>query len=508
MTRVIGIDLGTTMSAMAYVDEVGRPVIIPNAEGEKLTPSCIMIRGDERPIGRRAKNAAIALPKNVFQFVKRQMSDPKCVFTDDSGKQHRPEELSALILKKLKQDAEKHLGDTVTQAVITVPAYFRDLERQRTKQAGEIAGFEVLDIINEPTAAAIAYGIRQAQQDMTILVYDLGGGTFDVTIMQVLGGGELKVLTSCGDHSLGGVDFDEAVCKFCAEQFKAKHQIDPLENLKTYQDLRTKAEAAKIDLSTDVKTEISLTAEGHVLDIEFTRAEFEKLIAFYVDQTQVLTEGVLSDASLDWGHVDRVLLVGGSTRIPVVQNMVKSLTGKEPEMGVNPDEVVAMGAAVYAATLSGVPVRDTGGRAMAAIKVRNVTAHSLGIIAQNDAGKDFNAKLIEKNSEIPAVGEGIFTTVADNQTEVRIQIVQGEDENPTYCTNVGNAGLLQGIPPQPKGKPQIKVWLSYDKAGIVHLRATDLASSSELVADIENNALLSKEEVKRAAKDVASLKVT
>jgi molecular chaperone DnaK len=508
MAKAIGIDLGTTMSAMAYVNDVGKPEIIPNSEGERLTPSAIRIRGGERVVGRKAKNSAVADPENVFRFIKRYMSDPKHIFQDESGQQYRPEELSALILKKLKQNAEKALGEEVKQAVITVPAYFGDLERQRTKQAGEIAGFEVLDIINEPTAAAIAYGLKQTQDNLTILVYDLGGGTFDVTIMRVEGEGELTVLSSDGDKYLGGKDFDEAICKFFAEQFQAKHQVDPLaESLQTYQDFMLKAEAAKIDLSGDVETPVNLTAQGKTHNLDFTLEDFEKLISSGIAKTQGLTEDVLSDAKLDWGKVDRVLLVGGSTRIPLAQKMLKELTGKEPEMGINPDEVVAVGAAIYAAGLGGIPVRGAGGKALPSLKIRNVTAHSLGIITENEQGKEINSKLILKNTQIPAEEEGIFTTIKDNQTEVRLQIIQGEDENPEYCTKVGDAAVLKGIPPQPKGKPQIKVWLSYDPSGIIHLRAEDLGSSSQISAEIENKALLSGEELKRATAEVAALRV-
>lgn len=510
MAKVIGIDLGTTMSAMAYVDEIGRPVMIPNAEGQNITPSVVKFgKNDQVVIGQTAKNAAVAQPKNVVQFIKRYMSNPDYLTKpDDNGTEHRPEEISALILKNLKQDAEKALGEVVTKAVITVPAYFGDLERQRTKQAGKIAGFEVLDIINEPTAAAIAYGIKQAQENMTILVYDLGGGTFDVTVLRVVGGGELKVLATEGNKSLGGTDFDEAICKFFAEQFKAAHQIDPLENLRTYQDFRNKAEVAKIGLSKDVEIDIDLTAGGEVLDIKLTREQVENLITPDIDQTQVLTEKVLEAAALKWGNVDKVLLVGGSTRIPLVQKMVKSLTGKEPETGINPDEVVAMGAAIYAAGLGGIAVRGAGGKAIAALKVRNVTAHSLGIIAKNDASEDINSKLIQKNSEIPAEGQGIFTTFEDNQTEARIQIVQGEDENPEYCTKVGDAGVLKGIPPKPKGTAKIQVRLGYDKSGMVRLHAKELESGVELVANIENHALLSEEEMRKVTAKVAGLRVT
>ncbi|MEH2306822.1 Hsp70 family protein [Nostoc sp.] len=508
MAKVIGIDLGTTMSAMAYIDDMGRPAIIPNAEGHNLTPSVIMIRGDERVVGRTAKNAAVARPKNVIQFIKRKMSEPDYVFTDENGQEHRPEELSALILKKLKQDAEKRLGEEVKQAVITVPAYFADLERQRTKQAGEIAGFEVLDIINEPTAAAIAYGIEKAQDGINIFVYDLGGGTFDATLMQV-GTGELRVLATDGNKLLGGYDFDEEICQFFAEQFRQKHDLDPLENLQIYQKFLTEAETAKVNLSADVETYVNLTAEGKVHDFTLKREQFENLIEHHINQTLFLSKRVLSDAHLDWEQVNKVLLVGGSTRIPLVQNKVKDLTKKEPETGFNPDEVVALGAAIYAAGLAGETVRKPGGKAIAPVKVRNVTAHSLGIITKNaETDKDINSKLIFKNTEIPAKGEGNFTTIKDNQTEVEIQIIQGEDENPENCDKVGDAGLLTGIPPQPKGVPQIEVSLSYDESGFVYLYARELESGKKITAKIKNHALLSREEVKRASEKVAALQVT
>lgn len=467
-----------------------------------------MIRGEDRVVGRKAKNSAVANPKNVVQFIKRRMSEPDYVFKDESGKIHRPEEISALILKKLKQDAEEALGEAVTKAVITVPAYFGDLERQRTKQAGEIAGFEVLDIINEPTAAAIAYGSKQAQENITILVYDLGGGTFDVTVMQVVGGGELKVLLTEGNAFLGGKDLDEAICRCFAEKFEETHQINPLNNLKTYQEFLKTAEEVKIDLSADIQTEVNLTAEGKPLDIKLTRDQVEKLIAPYIDKTQDLTEKVLENVAQKRVKIDQVLLVGGSTRIPLVQKVVKSLTGKESKKGINPDEVVAIGAAIYAAGLDGITMRDAGGKALPALKVRNVTAHSLGIVTKNDALEDINSKLIQKNSEIPAEGEGIFTTIKDNQTEVEIQIIQGEDENPEYCTKVGDAGVLQGIPPKPKGIPKIQVRLGYDKSGMVHLYAKELESGAELVATIENHALLSEEEMKKVTAKVEGLRVT
>ena len=417
MGKAIGIDLGTTMSAMAIVDATGRPSIITNKEGQRLTPSAILIRGDERIVGERAKRAAVAKPNNVAQFVKRSMCDADWVFTDEQDHTHRPEELSALILKKLKQDAELSLGAEVTDAVITVPAYFADLERNRTRQAGEIAGFKVLAIINEPTAAAIAYGLCASQANITMLVYDLGGGTFDVTIQKVQGPQDLTELTSDGNRFLGGADFDAELAKHFVEQFEAKHRVDLKEvgTLSSDQDFRDRAEQAKIDLSADSEVYVSLSAAGKPLDLTVRRADFEKLIAHYVDQTEDLTKKALEAAGLTWKQIDKVMLVGGSTRIPKVREMVRALTGKEAETGINPDEVVALGAAVYAANLTGITVRSERGQALPPVEFRNVTAHSLGIVAtRSDDKRLYNAKIIQKDTEVPAECKDSFTTVEDN----------------------------------------------------------------------------------------------
>lgn len=511
MGKAIGIDLGTTMSAMAYVDEMGRPVMKPNREGKNLTPSAVLIRGEERSVGERAKRAAVARPHNVFQFIKRRMCDPDFVFIDENEQAHRPEELSALILKKLKQDAEQALGEEVTEAVITVPAYFADLERNRTRQAGEIAGFKVLDIINEPTAAAIAYGLGKAEKDMTILVYDLGGGTFDVTIMRVISPQELRVLTSGGDRFLGGADFDATLSNYFVQLFEQKHGVNYKEvgDLQSDQDFRDKAEQSKIDLSADTEVYVTLSAAGKLLDVTLTREEFERLIKSDIDKTEDLTKDALKAAKLSWKDVDKVLLVGGSTRIPRVRDMVRTLTGKEPEMGFNPDEVVALGAAVYAANLSGVTVRNEKGEKLDRVKFHNVTAHSLGIIATDSNTKEpYNAKIILKDAEIPAKATEMFSTVEDNQTSVMLQIIQGEDKDPEHCIKVGEAGRLDGISPLPKGVPQIEVTLEYDESGIVQLHARELASGRELKAEIEYTALMSKEDVQKTAEKIGRLKVT
>ena len=505
MTKPIGIDLGTTMSAMAVVDELGQPMMIHNNQGERLTPSAILFRGEETVVGRQARNSAIARPDKVVVFVKREMGNPTYKFRCD-GQEYTAEELSGIILRKLKQDAEAALGQEVREAVITVPAYFGDLERNRTRTAGQIAGLDVIDIINEPTAAAIAYGLSRRGEDQKILVYDLGGGTFDVTIMSSEGG-DLRVLTTNGHRKLGGVDFDEKLAEYFAETFETRFGVRPLDEPRSYQDFRDRAEKAKIDLSDAEVADVDLSAGGQLLDLEVQRQQFERLIAHYIDQTQALTEKALSDAGLGPDQIDKVLLVGGSTRIPVVQRMVRSLMGKKPEIGINPDEVVAIGAAVYAANESGVTVRDTAGRELPPARFHDVTAHSLGIVAKDSDDRDRNFRLIQKDSPIPASGQDTFTTHSDNQSEVLIKILQGEDDDPEMCVEVGDAGVLSGIPPRPRGIPQILVTFEYDKSGIVHVQAREDESGKELSATIEYPALMSATEVQLAIARVARTKV-
>jgi molecular chaperone DnaK len=512
MGTAIGIDLGTTMSAMAIVDpNLGRPVMIHNHEGQTLTPSAVLVRGEERVVGDSAKRAAIARPDNVFQFIKRAMCEPDFVFTDADEKTHRPEELSALILKKLKQDAEHALGTEVTDAVITVPAYFADLERNRTKQAGAVAGFNVLDIINEPTAAALAYGIGKGEPDKTILVYDLGGGTFDVTIMKMIGRDELQVLTSGGHKSLGGADFDKDLSNHFVQKFEAAHSVDFKKsgNLRIDREFREKAEKAKIDLSSNTEVDVSLSALGKVLDLTLKRAEFEDIIRSHIDLTRDLTKDALKVAGLDWRDIDKVLLVGGSTRIPMVRGMVQELTGKRPEMGFNPDEVVALGAAIYTANLRGEKVRDDRGRTLEPVRVRNVTAHSLGIIVRDEAGeKEMNSIIIKKDTELPAENtERDYRTIEDNQTNVRLQVIQGEDEDPEHCTKVGEA-VLREIPAQPKGVARIDVTLGYDASGIITLYAKEQRSGRDVRSEIECPGLMSEAQIERATERVGGLKVS
>jgi molecular chaperone DnaK len=338
-------------------------------------------------------------------------------------------------------------------------------------------------------------------------VYDLGGGTFDITIMAVEGG-DLRVLTSNGDRMLGGVDFDEALAAYFAEKFEARFGVRPLDEPRSYQSFRDTAESAKINLSDTDEVPVSLTADGHVLDLDLRRSDFERLIRHYIEQTRLLTKQALADARLDEpGQIDNVLLVGGSTRIPAVWRMVRDLVGKEPETGINPDEVVAIGAAVYAANERGVAVRDTAGRELPPARVRNVTAHSLGVEVQNPDGTMRNERLIKKDSPIPASGSDIFSTVRDNQTSVNIRILQGEDDDPAECVKVGDGCVLDGIPPQPRGVPQIAVTLEYDKSGIVHVHARDNATGREVRAAIEYAALLTGEAIQQAIARIEQAKV-
>ena len=502
MAKAVGIDLGTTNSAIAVVDELGRPILIPNKEGNTITPSAVLFRGNQRVVGAKAKNAAVAQPENVALLIKREMDNPDFTFTDASGNTFRPEELSAFILKKLKQDAEEALGEEITQAVITVPYYFGDLERQRTKRAGEIAGLEVLDIINEPTAAAIAHGINNKDSGIKTLVYDLGGGTFDITIMHVKGHNNLEVVTSNGDRALGGADFDTALSDYFFEQFEKEHNIDPYgdDPLRVRQDFLNRAELAKIDLSADTETDVYLSAAGKPHNIHLTRDLFENLIRHLVDQTEDLTIQALKDANLTKADIDKVLLVGGSTRIPAVRNRIKKLVGKEPETGFNPDEVVAMGAAIYAAKLTGKTVVSKTGQKVPAISFENVTAHSLGILIQDTETEELiNSILIPKDSKIPAEGTKMYSTVSDNQSTVFLQILEGESTNPKHCTAVGDQAILTELPLLPKGLPQIMVTLSYDQSGIVHLKAKEMGSGRSLHTEIfYNSAIMTDREVQES----------
>ncbi len=465
--KVIGIDLGTTNSCMAIM-EGGRPTVIPNAEGGRTTPSVVAFTKDgERLVGSAAKRQAITNPERTIQSIKRKMGTSEKVTIGD--KTYSPQEISAMILQKLKVDAEQYLGEKITKAVITVPAYFNDAQRQATKDAGKIAGLEVLRIINEPTASALAYGIDR-EEEATVLVYDLGGGTFDVSILQ-LGDGVFEVKATAGINHLGGDDFDKRIVDYLVDEFRKKEGIDLRKDRVAMQRLRDAAENAKIELSSVQKTNINLpyittTESGpKFLDIDLTRAKFESLIADLVDSTIGPVKQALADAKLSPEDIDHVLLVGGSTRVPLVQETVRKILKKEPDKGINPDECVALGAAIQAGVLTG-ETKD--------VLLLDVTPLSLGIETLGGIA----TKLIERNTTIPTRKSQIFSTAADGQTSVEIHVVQGERALAKDNFTLGRFQLT-GIPPAPRGIPQIEVTFDIDANGIVHVSAKDLGTGNE-----------------------------
>ena len=489
MSKVIGIDLGTTNSVVAYV-EGGQPVIIPNSEGSRLTPSVVAFTKEgERLVGQLAKRQAVTNPKRTILSIKRHMGTDFKVNID--GKEYKPQAISAMILQKLKQDAENYLGEKVDKAVITVPAYFTDSQRQATKDAGKIAGLEVLRIINEPTAAALAYGLDK-EEVSTILVFDLGGGTFDVSILE-FGEGVFEVKATSGNNKLGGDDFDQRIVDYIAEEFKRENGVDLRKDQIALQRLKEAAEKAKIELSSMTTTNINLpfiTADASGpkhLDMTLTRAKFEELTRDLVEATMGPTRRALEDSGLKPDEIDKIILVGGSTRIPAVQEAIKKTIGKEPHKGVNPDEVVAMGAAIQAGVLAG-DVND--------VVLLDVTPLSLGI---ETLGGVFT-KLIERNTTIPTSKSQIFSTAADGQTSVDIHVLQGE--RPMAADNVTLGRFqLTGIPPAPRGVPRIEVSFDIDANGIVNVSAKDLGTGKEQKITITSSSGLSDEEIEKMIKN-------
>ncbi len=489
MSKIIGIDLGTTNSCVAVMEN-GEPTVIANAEGARTTPSVVAFtKTGERLVGQVAKRQAVTNPDRTVISIKREMGTNYKVNIDD--KSYTPPEISSMVLAKLKADAESYLGETVSQAVITVPAYFSDAQRQATKDAGKIAGLEVLRIINEPTAAAFAYGMDK-EKDQKVMVYDLGGGTFDVSILDI-GDGVFEVLATNGDTKLGGDDFDDKIIAYLVSEFKKESGIDLSGDSMAMQRLKEAAEKAKIELSGVMTSNINLpfiTADASGpkhLDVTLTRAKFNELTADLVERSIIPTKKALADAGLSAGEIDKVLMVGGSSRIPAVNDAVKALIGKDPHKGINPDECVALGAAIQAGVLGG-DVKD--------IVLLDVTPLSLGIETMGG----ICTKLIERNTTIPTKKSQIFSTAADNQTSVDIHVLQGEREMAKDNKTLGNF-MLSGIAPAPRGVPQIEVTFDIDANGIVNVSAKDLGTGQEQKITITASSNLSDEDIDKAIKE-------
>lgn len=507
MGKVVGIDLGTTYSAIAIVNKYGKPEILTNREGERITPSVVLFDGDDPIVGSIAKRSAVASPFNVIQFVKRQIGDKTWKFRTENAEAYTPEEISAMILRRLKEDAETLLGEKIEDAVVTVPAYFDDAQRKATQDAGRIAGLNVLRIINEPTAAALAYGLDKMHQEQTILVYDLGGGTFDVTIMKLSPAG-LRVLSTGGAKNLGGFDWDNTIMNYLNDEFKKQGGIDLLDDPMLEQDLRDKAEIAKKTLSARERTNVFLSANGLNVSIPLTRDKFEELTAHLVNQTQKIMEFVLEDANLSWDQIDRVLLVGGSTRMKAIPAMIKRVTGINPSLDVNPDEVVAMGAAIMGTILHLKEGKHDlqSSQSFPIVEVQDVNSHSMGVVALDRDGNEVNSIVLKKDTVIPSKVSGHYTTTVDQQSRLHIQVTEGEDTDLDYVKIVGE-GMIN-LPEYPKGAP-LEVIFEYDSDGIIHISVIDSTAGSLLgELNIERTSNLTEEEVREKQIRVGKLAIS
>ncbi len=531
--KIAGIDLGTTYSAIAHIDEYGKVDVIPNSEGDRITPSVILFEEDEVIVGKVAKNQAVAAPENVVQFVKRHIGEPDWVRVI-GGRDYTPEILSALILKRIVSDAEDQLGVEITDVVITVPAYFNDNERKSTSDSGKIAGLEVMGLLNEPTAAAIAFGMNNLDKDIRAMVYDLGGGTFDVTVLEI-SGNNVKVLATDGERRLGGKDWDDMLINHIAEKFQEEHGIDPREDLEAYQDMIMKVEDAKKTLSRKKEVKVFAQCAGKSLKLPVTREEFENLTRPLLEQTETYMEMVLVKAGLSWADLDLIIPVGGSTRMPMVNEMLTQVTGKEPEKGVNADECVAVGAAYWAAIMATqqhekLQERVDAGEQLEAEEqeryeelemveesipddvvgllrgtvVKNVNSHSLGIVVVMPDGSERNVIMIKEQSELPATVTKVFGTAEDNQITIEIGVVEGESEDPEDCTKIGDM-VISDLPPLPKGS-KVQVTYQYDEDGRISIHAKELETGQEARTEIRRAAEgLSEEEMGRVGEEISKM---
>lgn len=515
---VLGIDLGTTFSAISYVNKYGKAEIIPNREGERITPSVVLFKEEEPIVGSIAKRNSISSPLDTVQFVKRQIGNPNYNFETEEGDEYTAEEISAIILKRLKEDAEQHLGEKIYDAVITVPAYFNDAQRKATEDAGKIAELNVLRLINEPTAAAIAYGLEKTAMGQTVLVYDLGGGTFDVTIMKISKNG-IEVIATDGDKNLGGFDWDNEIIEYLNQEFKNQWDIDLSEEPELAQDLRDKAEIAKKSLSSRKKTKVFLSAKGKSAEIKLTLEKFQEITERCLQKTETIMELVLEDAKLTWSDIDKVLLVGGSTRMKAVPQLIERITGKKPSLELNPDEAVAIGAAIQGKLLqieNGKSDLVELGKSsdlveLSKFKVQDVNSHSMGIIAVKGINYDqeYNSIVLEKNTPIPTKVSETFCTVVDQQRELDVQVTEGESEDIKDVQIVGRA--LMKIPPHPKNSP-IEFSFSYDASGIIHVKVYDLATlfKKKFLGEIkiERKSNLNQEQVENKTQKIRKLSVS